>query len=121
MATESWVGFELDDIGGSRVGTVQGYYVDAGDRERSWLVAGIGRRRRKPVAIPIENCAGAAGRAWVAHDKETLRSAPTVDPGRPLLREHEIAICAHYGIGESLGRAAAVADRDQGAVTSQPG
>jgi hypothetical protein len=121
MAEESWVGFDLDDVAGSRVGTVQGYYVDADDGERAWLVAGIGRRRPKPVAIPIENCAGGAGRAWVAHDKEILRSAPTVDPGRPLLREHEIAICAHYGIGEKLGRAAAVAGREPGAVTSQPG
>ncbi len=49
-----------------------------------------------------------------------IRSAPVVDPTRPLLREHELTICAHYGIGESVGRAAEVAGRPEGSVTSQP-
>ena len=52
--------------------------------------------------------------------KETLREAPAVDPSRPLLREHELAICAHYGIGEGVGRAAEVAERDEGALTAKP-
>jgi hypothetical protein len=43
-----------------------------------------------------------------------------VDPSRPLRREHELTICAHYGIGEAVGRAAAVVGRDEGAVTAQP-
>jgi len=43
-----------------------------------------------------------------------------VDPTRPLLREHELTICAHFGIGENAGRAAEVAGREEGAVTSQP-
>jgi hypothetical protein len=120
MAEPSWVGFDLDDSGGSRVGVVQGAYADAESGERSWLVAGLGRRRSKLVAIPASDCAAAGGRVWVAHDKEAMRSAPAVDPGRPLLREHELAICAHFGIGESVGRAAEVAGRDEGAVTSKP-
>ena len=44
-----------------------------------------------------------------------MRSAPVVDPARPLLREHELTICAHYGIGEAVGRAAEVAGRPEGA------
>jgi hypothetical protein len=43
-----------------------------------------------------------------------------VDPARPLLREHELTICAHYGIGERAGRAAEVMSRPEGSVTSQP-
>ena len=43
-----------------------------------------------------------------------------VDPTRPLLREHELAICAHYGIGERVGRAAEVAGRGDGEVTAVP-
>jgi hypothetical protein len=49
-----------------------------------------------------------------------MRAAPTIDPRRPLLREHEIAICAHYRIGEGAGRAAEVSGRESGAVTSLP-
>jgi len=120
MPEESWLGFDLDDAGGSRVGSVRGYFDDAESGEPAWLVAGIGRRRVKLVAVPLADCAGAAGRVWVAHDKATLRGAPAVDPQRPLLREHELAICAHFGIGEQVGRAAEVRGRDEGAVSAKP-
>jgi PRC-barrel domain len=117
----SWLGFDVDERDGSRVGSVHGFYLDAESGEPAWLVAGLGRRRVKPIAIPISDCAAAAGRVWVAHGKETLSSAPAVDPARPLLREHELAICSHYGIGEGLGRAAKVSAREQGAIVSKPG
>jgi hypothetical protein len=119
--SESWQGFELDDLGGSQVGRVHGVFRDAESGEPSWLVAALGRRRIKLVAVPLADCAGASGRAWAAHQAEVLRAAPGVDPTRPLLREHELAICAHYGIGEGVGRAAEVAGRPEGAVTSRPG
>lgn len=117
---ESWLGFELDELGGGRVGRVQGAYVDAETGEPAWLVAGLGRRRAKVVAIPYRDCAGGAGRVWAAHRREALGDAPAVDPGRPLLREHELAICAHYGIGEGVGRAAEVTGREPGSVTAKP-
>ena len=44
-----------------------------------------------------------------------------MDPARPLLREHELAICAHYRVGERVGRAAEVVGRDEGALTARPG
>ncbi len=69
--------------------------------------------------MPLRDCVG-AGRIWTAHGREALCTAPAVDPRRPLLREHELAICAHYGIGERVGRAAEVLGRPTGTVTSQP-
>jgi hypothetical protein len=117
----SWLGFKLDELGGRTLGAVHGLYVDAEDGEPAWVIARIGRRRRaRLVVVPALNCAGAGGRVWVAHEGGSVRSAPTVDPTRPLLREHELAICAHYGIGERIGRAAAVLARPEGAVTSKP-
>jgi hypothetical protein len=118
---ESWVGYEVDDRDGGRIGSVEGLYVDAADGEPAWLVAALGRRRQKVIAIPYRDCAAGAGRVWAAHARDVLREAPAVDPTRPLLREHELAICAHYGIGESIGRAAEVAGRGQGSTTAQPG
>jgi hypothetical protein len=115
-----WVGFEVDEIGGDRVGQVVGFFVDSAAGDPAWLIARLGRRRGSLVAIPLRDCAGGGGRAWVAHEGEAIRSAPAVDPARPLLREHELTICAHFGIGESAGRAAEVAARPQGSVTAQP-
>jgi len=114
--------FEVDDLDGVRVGAVHSLYCDADGGEPAWLVArlGSGRRRTKLVAVPLRNCAVAGGRVWVAHEREALLSAPLVDPTRPLLREHELTICAHYGISEGVGRAAEVTERPEGAVTAQP-
>jgi hypothetical protein len=122
----SWVGWQLDEVGGEAVGRIQAVYVDGESRAPAWLIAALGgggllgRRQASLVAVPVRDCAGAAGRVWTAHGRDSLRSAPTVDPTRPLLREHELAICGHYGIGEDVGRAAEVAGRAQGSVTSQP-
>lgn len=117
---KGWRGHGVDEIGGGGIGQVHGFFVDAEVGQPSWLIARLGRFKGVLVAIPIADCAGAAGRVWVAQEREQIRSAPVVDPTRPLLREHELTIGAHYGIGEGVGRAAEVVDRGEGAVTSQP-
>jgi hypothetical protein len=120
MDDEPLPGFELDDVAGGKVGTVHGFFVDANSGEPTWLIVALGRRRAKLVAVPVAEAATAAGRVWVAQEREVLRSSPAVDPTRPLLREHELTICAHFGIGENVGRAAEVVGRSQGDVTSRP-
>lgn len=120
-AAASWLGAELAELNGDSIGQVQGFYVDAESGEPAWLIARLGRRRRaRVVAVPFSNCAGAPFGVWVSQEADTIRSAPVVDPTRPLRREHELAICAHFGISEGAGRAAAVAGRVVGSVTATP-
>ncbi|HEY1355811.1 MAG TPA: hypothetical protein VGF09_05810, partial [Solirubrobacterales bacterium] len=101
----SWVGWDLDEVGGAPVGRVHAVYVDSDGGAPAWLIAALGqggllgRRRATLVAVPVRDCAGAGGRVWTAHERNSLRDAPVIDPTRPLLREHELAICGHYGIG----------------------
>jgi PRC-barrel domain len=116
----AWTGFDLDDVAGERVGRVEGVFLDSGSGEPVWLVVTLGRRRPKRVALPARECGGGGGRVWTAQRRQALREAPAVDPARPLLREHELAICAHYGVGERAGRRAEVAARAAGSVTAQP-
>jgi hypothetical protein len=114
-----WIGAEVAGLGGGSVGQVQGFYVDADGGEPVWMIVRLGRRRRaRVVALPLANCAGAPFGVWVAQEADAIRSAPVVDPSRPLRREHELMICAHFGIGEKVGRAAAVAGRPAGDVTA---
>lgn len=122
-ATEamSWLGADIAELGGNSVGQVQGLFVDADNGQPAWLVARLGRRRRaRIVAVPFANCAGAPFGIWVAQEADAIRSAPVVDPARPLRREHELTICAHFGIGENVGRAAEVGGREAGSVTAAP-
>jgi len=116
----TWIGNGVDDLGGAGVGQVHGLFVDAGSGAPTWLIVKQGRLNSTLVAAPLRDCAAAAGRVWIAHERETIRRAPVVDPTRPLLREHELTISAHYGIAETVGRATEVAGRPENSVTSQP-
>jgi len=123
LSTEAvgrWIGYGVDDLDGFAIGQVHGLFVDSESGEPSWLIVRQGRLRGTLVAVPLRDCAAAAERVWVAHGRDAIRDAPVVDPSRPLLREHELTICAHFGIGERLGRAAEVAGRPEGGVTSRP-
>jgi len=118
----AWLGNDVDDVDGRQVGFAHGFFVDAASGAPAWLVVRSKRRRLSSshVVVPAASCAAVAGRVWVAHGRESIRSSPIVDPGRPLLREHELTICAHYDIGKAVGRAAEVAGAAEGSVTSQP-
>jgi hypothetical protein len=121
-----WVGTPLADLEAEAVGEVQSVYIDSISHEPSWVVAklpGEGRRGRgaRIVAVPADVCAGAPGvGVWAAVDAAHMCRAPVVDPTRPLLREHELVMCEHFGIGEEVGRAAVVAETAEGAITSIP-
>lgn len=116
----SWIGNAVDDLGGASVGQVHGLFVDADSGAPTWLIVKQGRVKPTLVAAPLRDCAAAAGRVWIAHDRDLIRRAPVVDPTRPLLREHELTISAHYGAGDQVGRASEVAGRPEDIVTSQP-
>lgn len=116
-----WVGAPVAEIGGAAIGEVHGIFCGSDGGEPAWLIARLGRRRRtRLVAVPLRDCAGAPFGVWVAHEGDAIRTAPAVDPTRPLRREHELTICAHFGIGETVGRAAEVAGRGEGEVTAVP-
>jgi hypothetical protein len=116
----AWIGNAVDDLGGANVGQVHGLFVDADSSVPTWLIVKQGRVKSTLVAVPLRDCAAAAGRVWIAQEREKIRSAPVVDPTRPLLREHELTISAHYGAGETVGRASEVTERPEGSVTSRP-
>jgi len=119
----SWRGLAVDGAEGREVGTAHGLFLDTASGEPTWLVVKCrrGRFAASLVVVPAADCAGGGGRVWVAHGRDAIRSSPLVDPRRPLLREHELTISAHYEIPESVGRPVEVAGRAGGSVTSQPG
>lgn len=124
-----WIGLELDDSAGKTVGRVTGIYADAASGSPVWLVLAVGGGRRrfpfgrrgvKAVIVPLRECAAMPGRAWTAQGRRVVRDAPSVDPSRSLLREHELTICLHYGIGEKVGRHAEVVSLARSSISAQP-
>lgn len=115
-----WVGFRLDDVAGSGAGRIQAVFCDAESGDPAWVAAKLGRFG-KTIAIPFRDCAAGAGHVWVPYERDELRAAPVVDALNPLTREQELAVAAHYGISERVGRGAEVAGRSAGEVTAEAG
>jgi hypothetical protein len=113
-----WAGFRVDEFGGASVARVQSVFVDTESAEPVWVVAKLGRFG-KVIAIPFLDCAAGAGHVWVPYTRTVLRGAPVVDPAKPLTREQELAICAHYGVHDEMGRALEVKGREDGAVSAR--
>jgi hypothetical protein len=116
---QSWVGSKLDELDGGTVGRVEGAFVDSRDGDPTWLIIRIGRFGRRS-AVPFELAAGGVGHVWVPFPKETIRSAPEVDPAAGLDRGSEIALCEHYGIVAGAPRHETLAGREDGEPTSIP-
>jgi hypothetical protein len=122
LATEqalSWVGHKLDDIAGNTTGRVEGVFVDAMTGDPAWLLIRIGLLGRRSV-VPFEMAAGGAEHVWVPFTRETIRTAPEVDPAVGLDPLAEAELCAHYEIAAGAARSAAIADRDSVALSSVP-
>jgi len=115
---KQWMGYRVDEISGHSVAKVEGLFVDQESGEPAWILVKLGRFG-KVVPISIRECATAAGRVWVPHDREVIRNAPAVDPDMPLNREQELQVLQYYGIPETVGRGAEITGRSIGTVTSQ--
>ncbi|MBN8867399.1 MAG: hypothetical protein J0H98_07580 [Solirubrobacterales bacterium] len=114
----AWEGYRVDEITGHGVARVEGLFVDAESNQPAWVLVKLGRFG-KVVPISIRECAAAAGRVWIPHDREVIRNAPAVDAELPLNREQELQVLEYYGIPETVGRAAEIKDRAAGTVTAK--
>jgi hypothetical protein len=115
----AWAGWRLDEIGGSGVGRVEGAYVDEGSGEPHWLHVRMGRFGHHTL-VPAGDAVAGVGHVWIPYDRDTVRRAARIDPGKPVDREQEIELCSHYGIAEGLGRAAELAVMPPGASSVRP-
>ena len=116
----------LADLEGETLGEVQSVYIDSTSHHPAWLVAKLDRRPararradRRGAGRPLRRGARGGGLGG-GRRPQRLRGAPVVDPTRPLLREHELTICEHFGITGDLGRAGSVAELAEGAITAIP-
>lgn len=114
-----WVGYRVDDISGHSVAKVQGLFVDSDSGKPAWLLVKLGRFG-KTVPISMRECAAAAGRVWVPHEREVIKDAPAIDPEISLNRGQEMQVLEYYGIPGNVGRGAEIASRDGESETSRP-
>ena len=91
-----WRGYRLDEMTGSGAGSVRGVYVDARTGDPIWLLARMGLFGHFCL-VPARHAVAAAKRVWVPYTRETMRSAPRIEPGEDLPIERERELLRHYG------------------------
>jgi hypothetical protein len=57
---------------------------------------------------------------WVPYTRDQIRRAPKIEPKAGLTKEKETELLTFYGIGGDAGRAAEIAERENGSVTARP-
>jgi len=70
------------------------------------------------TGLPFEHVAEGAERLWAAYERQLVREAPRFNPNEALTAEHELELCAHWGLRPGQGRTAELADRDSDQITA---
>jgi hypothetical protein len=116
---EGWIGSRLDEIGGARVGKVEGAYVDKQSGAAEWILIRIGRFGHH-CAVPAREAVGGVGHVWVPWDRNSVRRSPRVVPDGELTPDEELVLCEHYGIVAGRGRAAELTGRPDDETSAVP-
>ncbi len=94
----SWRGQTLVDDNGEKIGTIEEIYLDAETDVPEWALVTTGMFGTKQSFVPIQDATSADdGDVRVAFDKQTVKSAPTVDPDGRLSDLEEAELYRHYG------------------------
>jgi hypothetical protein len=115
-----WVGSRLDEIRGSSVAKIEGFYVDEESGAPEWLVVRFSRFGHHAL-VPARDAVEAGGQVWVPYSRELIKRAPRANPKSPLNRETELELLDHYGVAGGVGRAAELSTRGFEARTASPG
>jgi hypothetical protein len=115
----AWEGMQIDGLDNKTLGRIAGIHVDAADRKPRWVLIRLGPLAGC-TAIPFEHVAEGAGRLWAAYERDWVREAPRFRPNESLTALQELELSEHWGVTESIGRAAEVAERDADQITAVP-
>jgi uncharacterized protein (TIGR02271 family) len=112
-----WVGADVIDEGGDKIGKLENVYMDQATGQPEWLAVKTGMFGSRETFLPIGG-AGADGDALrVPYQKGFVKDAPNVDPEEGFLSgEEEGELYRYYGQDDPYGQG----ERDTGTDTSGP-
>jgi uncharacterized protein (TIGR02271 family) len=90
------------DQAGQKIGQVTAVYQDQATGEPEWLTVKTGLFGRKETFAPLAlTSVRGADEVELAADKDTITSAPKIDPDGQLSQDEERQLYSHYGLGYS--------------------
>ena len=94
---EGWVGLEVFDANGRKIGTVTDVRYGRNTGELVWLIVKTGLFGWKKVAVPSNEVDRQGGRVVARVAKGRITGAPGVSMNRILADDEERNICTYYG------------------------
>lgn len=95
---QGWVGYQVDDIVGSKVGTVDDVLVDP-ETDIVWLVVTMGRVTRQTTLVPATEALAGGEHLHVPLERRWVREAPRViEPDGWRRGSYRSLLYRHYGL-----------------------
>ena len=84
--------------GGEKLGKIDTLYADREDGEPTFATVHTGLFGTKTSFVPLADATLSGDQVQVPYDKDTVNSAPKVDPDAELSPEEEESLYSHYGL-----------------------
>src|SRR4051812_34826413 len=96
--TRAWLGLDVFDHEGERVGRLTAIYADAEDGEPQFGVVRTGLFGLRSLLVPVAGAFEEGGVLIPDLNREAIKGSPQLRRDEPLAPEIEEALYSHYGI-----------------------
>jgi uncharacterized protein (TIGR02271 family) len=111
----AWVGHQVNDNQGEKVGKVHSIYLDDESGQPEWLAVSTGLFSKKSSFVPLAGATADGDQLVVAYGKDQVKDAPQVDEDGDghLSPDEESELYRYYGQGGQYASAAPVGGETQ--------
>lgn len=95
---EEWVGQDLYDLDGNKIGTVEEVRFGDVTGGLQWLIVGAAEAGAKKIFVPAAEVRRSDDRLSARHSKARVTDAPVVEAGPALTQADEGRLCRYYGL-----------------------
>ncbi|MEV6117464.1 PRC-barrel domain-containing protein [Streptomyces sp. NPDC052109] len=100
----AWRGHDVLDTGGHKIGVLESIYVDTATDQPFFATVTVGLPTRRRLAfVPLPGATVGPGYLKVAHSKDLVKKAPSIDTDGELPFQDEADVFAHYDLQYAPG------------------
>lgn len=111
---QDWIGRNVVDADGSKIGRIDDLYMDDDTGRPEWFAVSTGWFGRRISFVPIAGADPSGDDVRVRWSKDTVKDSPHIDPDQHLSNAEEAELYAHYGMSYERQGLGDRTDRDTG-------
>ncbi|HEX4719886.1 MAG TPA: PRC-barrel domain-containing protein [Thermoleophilaceae bacterium] len=122
----SWIGWEVVDVSGDKIGKLEAIYLDAETDQPEWALIKTGLFGGRSPLVPLAGAESEGETVRVNFPKDQVKDAPSMKANEELSQQEEAQLYHHYGLeysfvpsGSGLGEGGAAGEPGAGSDASQ--